>query len=92
MKDFGAVVTFELAPRADPVKFADTLQLFTISASLGSTESLVQPGQLMMPRGLNEEERRWAAVTHRTMRLSIGLEDEADLLADLDRALAAACG
>jgi len=89
MKDSGAVVTFELASRVDPARFTDSLRLFAISASLGSTESLVQPGQLMMPRDLNEQERKWAGITDRTIRLSIGLEDEADLLEDLEQALAA---
>ena len=88
MKDAGAVVTFELAHGVDPVRFADSLRLFAISASLGSTESLVQPGQLMMPRDLNERERKWAGITDRTIRLSIGLEEEADLLEDLEQALA----
>jgi cystathionine beta-lyase/cystathionine gamma-synthase len=90
MRDFGSIVTFELAPNVDPTRFADALKFFAISASLGSVESLVQPGQLMLPRDLNEQERQWAGVTPRTIRLSIGLEDEADLLADLERALQAA--
>ena len=59
----------------------------TIADDLGSTESLVQPGLLMMPRDLNEQERAWAAVTERTIRLSIGLEDQDDLIADLEQAL-----
>lgn len=89
MKDFGSIVTFDLKEERDPVRFSDSLKFFAISASLGSVESLVQPGQLMMPRDLSEQEREWAAVTNRTIRLSIGLEDEADLLADLEQALAA---
>lgn len=87
MKDAGSIVTFELADSVDPARFAESLELFAISASLGSTESLVQPGRLMRPRDLNEEERRWAGVTDRTIRLSIGIEDEEDLLSDLDQAL-----
>src|SRR5690606_33438272 len=69
MKDFGAVVTFELAEHVDPVRVVDALRLFAISASLGSAESLVQPGQLMMPRDLSERERQWAGVTKQTIRL-----------------------
>jgi cystathionine beta-lyase/cystathionine gamma-synthase len=64
------------------------LRLFAISASLGSTESLVQPGELMRPRDLSESERGWAAVSDSTMRLSIGIEDANDLVADLEQALA----
>jgi cystathionine beta-lyase/cystathionine gamma-synthase len=90
MQDFGSIITIELADQADPVRFCETLKYFAISASLGSTESLVQPGQLMKPRDLNEEERGWACVTDRTIRLSVGVEDVNDLLGDLQQALAAA--
>jgi cystathionine beta-lyase/cystathionine gamma-synthase len=90
MQDFGSIITIELGDQADPVRFCEALKYFAISASLGSTESLVQPGQLMKPRDLNEEERGWACVTDRTIRLSVGVEDVDDLLGDLQQALAAA--
>ncbi|MBL8271154.1 trans-sulfuration enzyme family protein [Steroidobacter sp.] len=89
MLDGGAIVSVELKERAvAPASFANALELFAISASVGSTESLVQPGQLMRPRDLNEAEQGWAAVSDRTMRLSVGIEDVEDLIADLGRALA----
>ncbi len=89
MQDSGAIVSVELKEGViEPTAFANALKLFAISASVGSTESLVQPGQLMMPRDLNEAERTWAAVSDRTMRLSIGVEDVEDLIADLQQALA----
>lgn len=87
MQGFGTIVTLELAHGRDPVRFADALKLFAISASLGSTESLVQPGQLMRARDLSDREQQWAAITDRTVRLSIGLEDPQDLIEDLDQAL-----
>jgi cystathionine beta-lyase/cystathionine gamma-synthase len=91
MHDFGTIVTFEIAgDRQAARRFSDALKLFAISASLGSTESLVQPGELMRPRDLSEQERGWAAVNDTTIRLSIGIEDSADLLEDLERALEAA--
>jgi cystathionine beta-lyase/cystathionine gamma-synthase len=91
MPDGGAMVSVELKEGAvTPTGFANALKLFAISASVGSTESLVQPGQLMRPRDLNEAELGWAAVSDRTMRLSIGVEDVEDLIADLRQALAAA--
>jgi cystathionine beta-lyase/cystathionine gamma-synthase len=89
--DAGAMVTIELQEKGvSPAKFAEALKLFVISASVGSTESLIQPGQLMKPRDMNEVERGWAEITDRTMRLSIGIEDADDLIADLRQALAAA--
>ena len=92
MQDFGSIITMDLADNADPVRFCEALKYFAISASLGSTESLVQPGQLMKPGDLNEQERQWASVSNRTIRLSIGVEEVNDLLGDLQQALAAAAG
>jgi cystathionine beta-lyase/cystathionine gamma-synthase len=90
MHDFGAMVSIELhADRAGSRRFAEALRLFPISASVGSTESLIQPGELMQPRDLSEQERQWADVHDTTMRLSIGIEDADDLIADLTQALAA---
>lgn len=86
--DCGSVVTVELAGGKDSARrFANALKLFAITASLGSTESLVQPGELMLPRDLTPAERAWAGVTDATVRLSIGIEDVADLIEDLAQAL-----
>jgi cystathionine beta-lyase/cystathionine gamma-synthase len=90
MHDCGAMVSIDLKEGVSPTAFANALELFIMAASVGSTESLVQPGQLMKPRGLNPQEQQWAAVTDRTMRLSIGIEDADDLIADLQQALNAA--
>ena len=89
MRDFGTIVTIELdGDREAARRFSDALTLFSISASLGSTESLVQPGELMRPRDLSDQERAWANVSDATVRLSIGIEDVEDLIADLTQALA----
>jgi cystathionine beta-lyase/cystathionine gamma-synthase len=90
MQDFGAMVTFELRDEKHASAVCEALELFAISASMGSTESLVQPGRLMRARDLSQAEREWAAVTDATIRLSIGIEDAADLIADLQQALARA--
>jgi cystathionine beta-lyase/cystathionine gamma-synthase len=89
MHEFGAMVTIEL--REDAARFSEALELFAISASLGSTESLVWPGRLINPRDLSAQERQWAGISERTARLSIGIEDAGDLIEDLRRALAT-CG
>jgi cystathionine beta-lyase/cystathionine gamma-synthase len=90
MRDFGTIVTVELHGDAQATnRVAEALELFAISASLGSTESLVQPGQLMRPRDLSVAEREWAGITDSTLRLSVGIEDADDLIADLDQALRA---
>jgi cystathionine beta-lyase/cystathionine gamma-synthase len=88
MRDFGTIVTIDLKGDATNAKrFSEALKLFSISASLGSTESLVQPGRLMRPTDLSAQEREWTAVTDQTVRLSIGIEDLQDLKADLSQAL-----
>jgi cystathionine beta-lyase/cystathionine gamma-synthase len=87
LKDWGSMVSIELADDARARRFAEALQLFAISASLGSTESLVQPGQLLRPRDLSEQEHLWAGITDATVRLSVGIEAIEDLIADLARAL-----
>ncbi len=88
--DWGSMICIELRDGTQARRFADALQLFAISASLGSTESLIQPGQLMPPRDLSDAERSWAGVGDALLRLSIGIEAVEDLISDLTQALAAA--
>ena len=89
MEDFGSIVRFDIAgglPAGN--RFAEALELFAIAASLGSTESLVVPPAMQQPRDLTSEQRLWSGITPGTVRLSIGVEDSDDLIADLDQALA----
>jgi cystathionine beta-lyase/cystathionine gamma-synthase len=91
MSEFGAVVSLVLRGGADAGRrFAENLRLFAIAASLGSTESLVLPPQMLRGRDLNEEQQRISGVGPGSVRLSIGLEDAEDLLEDLAQALTAA--
>jgi len=91
MQDFGTIVSFDLRGGAAAARrFAGTLELFALTASLGSTESLAVTAQMMGGRELNADLQRLSAITEGTVRLSIGLEDTDDLLADLERALATA--
>ena len=91
MSEFGAVVTFDLKAGAEAgQRFAEALELFAITASLGATDSLVIPPQLMGGREFNAEQRRASGIAAGTIRLSIGLEDIDDLLADISQALVAA--
>jgi cystathionine beta-lyase/cystathionine gamma-synthase len=91
MQDFGSIVSFDLERGAAAARrFADTLTLFALTASLGSTESLIVTAQMLGGREPDAELQRLSAITEGTIRLSIGLEDTDDLLADLARALEAA--
>jgi cystathionine beta-lyase/cystathionine gamma-synthase len=88
MSDFGAIVTFDLRDGAEAGRhFAEALQYFAIAASLGATESLVMPPQLLGSRDLTEEQQRLSGIGAGTVRLSIGLESIEDLIEDLTQAL-----
>jgi cystathionine beta-lyase/cystathionine gamma-synthase len=88
--DFGSMIAFDLQGGPEAVKqFAEALSLFTITSSLGSTESLILPSQLLQPRGFNAQQIAWSAITESTVRLSVGIEDSQDLISDIERALAA---
>ena len=88
MSDFGTVVTIELDGGFEQgARFAEALQFFSITASVGSTESLVMPPQLLASHEYTAEQRAASLVTPGTVRLSIGLEDATDLIQDLGQAL-----
>lgn len=93
MRDFGTIVSLDLGG-GEPAsrRFADTLELFALTPSLGSGESLVVTAHIMGARDLDAGQRGVSGVTPGTVRLSIGLEDVDDLAEDVTRALAAAGG
>jgi cystathionine gamma-synthase len=87
---FGAMLSFELASGADAVRvFLGALRVFVLAESLGGVESLVAHPQTMTHAGMGAEARAAAGIGAGLLRLSVGLEAEADLLADLEQALAA---
>jgi cystathionine beta-lyase/cystathionine gamma-synthase len=88
MDGFGTLVTFDLVHGIEAgTRFAEALELFSIAASLGSTESLVVPPALQQPRNMTDEQRAWTGINPGTVRLSVGIEDGDDLLDDLRQAL-----
>jgi len=89
MSGFGGMVCFDLDGRYDRAeRVYDRLKLIKRAASLGGIESLISMPVLTSQWGHTEEQLRAAGVTKGMLRLSVGLEDEADLIADLDQALA----
>ena len=89
MHDFGSIVSFDIRGGAESGgRFADAVRLFARAASLGSTESLVMPPQLLRNRDLSAAQAALASVSDSTVRLSVGIEDPEDLIADLRQALA----
>ena len=88
MEGYGTLVTFDLAAGLEAgTRFAESLALFSIAASLGSTESLVVAPAMQQPRGFTPEQAAWTDIGPGTVRLSIGIEDPEDLVADLGQAL-----
>ncbi|MDR3537928.1 MAG: cystathionine gamma-synthase [Acetobacteraceae bacterium] len=88
---FGAMLSFEIASGVEGVRrFVETVGLFTLAESLGGIESLVAHPATMTHASMSPEARFAAGIKDSLLRLSIGLEAEADLLADLASGLQAA--
>lgn len=88
---FGAMLSFDLAGGAEAARrFVEAVRVFTLAESLGGVESLVAHPATMTHLGMGAEARAAAGIGDGLLRLSVGLEAEADLLADLEGALAAA--
>jgi len=90
MSGFAGVVSFEIAGDFDAaVRFTDACTLPYIAPSLGGVESLIEMPLLMSYWDYSPEERRAYGIGESLVRLSCGIEDAADLIADLSQALAA---
>lgn len=91
MSGFGGMLTIELEASFEQTALVvDRLRLFTIAPSLGGPESLVTLPVATSHHGMPAAERRRRGISDSMLRLSIGLEDPEDLIADLRQALAAA--
>ncbi len=90
-KGFGAMLSFDLAGGVPAVKaFIDGLQSFSLAESLGGVESLVAHPATMTHSAMDAAARAEAGIKDSLLRLSIGIEDGEDLLADLEAGLARA--
>ncbi|WP_432557769.1 cystathionine gamma-synthase [Granulicoccus sp. GXG6511] len=84
---FGGMVSFELFGEAEVRAFIDGLQCFSLAESLGGTESLVSHPVTMTHASMSPEALAKAGLSGGLLRLSVGLEDPADLIADLQAGL-----
>ncbi|MDQ5882473.1 MAG: cystathionine gamma-synthase [Pseudomonadota bacterium] len=90
MHGFGGMLSIEVrGTGADATRVADALRLFALAPSLGGAESLVTQPCTTTHHGLTPEERQRRGISDAMLRLSVGLEDPADLIADLEQALSA---
>jgi len=89
MRGFGSMLAFDLKGGLSAARrFCDRVKLFLLAASLGGVESLVILPIYSSHYRMSNEELRRVGVTPGTVRVSIGLEDPEDLIADLKQALA----
>jgi cystathionine gamma-lyase len=88
MSGFGGMVTIELeGGLAEARRFLERVELFALAESLGGVESLIEHPAIMTHASLPPERRAALGIGDSLVRLSVGIEDEADLIADLDQAL-----
>jgi cystathionine beta-lyase/cystathionine gamma-synthase len=88
MSGFGGMVsfTFKTGKKADSISFLEKLKVFTLAESLGGVESLANHPALMTHASIPEDKRLEVGITDDLVRLSVGVEDIADLLADIEQA------
>jgi len=89
MTGFGGMIAFELGSLANAKKFLGRLTLCALAESLGGVETLISHPATMTHGAVPKNERKRIGVTDGLVRISVGLEDADDLIADLQQALAA---
>lgn len=89
MKDFGGMISFVTKGSSyeDAIKIVEKLKVFTLAESLGGVESLAGHPASMTHASIPKEERVKSGVVDALIRLSVGIEDVDDLIADLEEAI-----
>jgi cystathionine beta-lyase/cystathionine gamma-synthase len=88
-KGFGSMMSFDLKTSAAAGRFLGALKLFLNAESLGGVESLASHSATTTHAALSDEDRQRLGITEGLVRLSVGIEDKDDLIADLEQAIAA---
>jgi cystathionine beta-lyase/cystathionine gamma-synthase len=88
-KGFGSMLSFDLGSRNAAGRFLGAMNIFLNAESLGGVESLASHSATTTHAALTDKEREEAGITQGLIRLSVGIEDKEDLIADLEQALAA---
>lgn len=88
MTEFGGMVsfTFKSGKKEDAIKFLENVKVFTLAESLGGVESLANLPAMMTHASIPEDKRAVLGITDDLVRLSVGIEDAEDLIADLEQA------
>lgn len=87
-RGFGSMLSFDLGTREAAGRFLAAIRLFLNAESLGGVESLASHSASTTHAALSDEERDKVGITEGLVRLSVGIEDKEDLIADLEQALA----
>ena len=88
MSNFGGIVTFFIKGElAEAKRFLEKCEVFALAESLGGVESLLDHPGIMTHASVPEKEREALGISDQLIRLSVGIEDLDDLIADLDQAL-----
>jgi cystathionine gamma-lyase/cystathionine beta-lyase len=90
MRDFGGMISIVLKDKTieNTFRVASSFEVFSLAESLGGVESLINHPATMTHASIPKEEREKAGVVDNLLRLSVGVEDVEDLIADLEQALA----
>ena len=83
----GALMSFELADGVDPFAFLNRLRVVVLSSNLGDNRTLAIPVAQTIFWEMGRERREAMGIAESLIRVSVGIEDEADLIADVERAL-----
>jgi len=83
----GALMSFELADGVDPFAFLNRLRVVVLSSNLGDNRTLAIPVAQTIFWEMGRERREAMGIAESLIRVSVGIEDEADLIADFERAL-----
>ena len=90
MSGFGGMISFCLKGGLDEARrFLETVHVFTLAESLGGVESLIEHPAIMTHASVPPENRAALGIHDSFVRISVGIENIRDLIADLDRAFAA---
>jgi methionine-gamma-lyase len=87
MKGFGGMIAFDVGCVEAGKSLVNNVKVCTLATSLGGVETIIQHSASMTHAVLSREERLEAGVTDGLIRLSVGIEDETDLIKDLEQAL-----
>jgi len=89
MRGFGSMITFETGSLSNAKKLLKRVKVCTLGESLGGVETLISHPASMTHAALGAEGRKKIGITDGLVRISVGIEDVSDIIADLEQALAA---